>query len=188
MMGTKLTWRQLLFFLVLVGGLTVSAKAMYAADAPSLWLSTASPQLTKTLELPANVLPPTGNIDCQNFTTRYAGTDIMHDACMIDMPLGMISEGEAVFTGSSESVGIVPPSPWIGLYALPGQPFTYTYSSASIHGLYMHFYRNIYSSLPSKPERVGDRLQYRLTKYPDFVLRDPAGKAMPVNPSAMAFS
>ncbi len=174
------------FAIVLLAG--VSAHMLYAAETVSPWLLGDNPTTEKITDMPDNVMPSASNLDCQRITTRLAGTNTMRDQCATYMPLGLASVDGLVFNGSSESIPVVPPPGYINLYPVPGQSLMYTYTNASVIGMYMHFYRNIYYSMPSRPSLVNGRLQYTLTKNPDFTLRDPAGKSMAVNIDTLTFS
>ncbi len=180
--------RSILIFIAAVLTVALFARVLFAADSTSPWNSSGDPSLTALSSLPDNILPATSNTDCQNMTTRYAGTNTMQEVCAIEMPLGLIADQGIVFAGTSEAIAVVPPPHFFSLGAISGQPMVYTYSSSPVYGLYMHFYRNIYSALSSKPEMVNGRLQYTLTKNPDFGLSDSAGKLRPMNPKALAFS
>lgn len=172
---------------VLAGVVAVGGSTL-AIGNPSSWVSTAEPALQPIVELPANVLPPSGNLDCDKITSRMAGTSNMVQDCVVSTALGLAGSAGVTFTGASESIPIVPPSGFMGLHPVRNQGMFYTYNSAPIIGLYMHFYTSLRDKMRPAPQLVNGRLQYTLTAGPDRTLRDASGASVPINPNTLAFS
>jgi len=166
-----------------VGLLAVFAGYVAAADAPSPWVALGTPTIQKTIDLPANSLPSQSNFDCIKITTSNSVTD-----CVVTTPLGMAGVEGYIFAGSTNSIPVVPGSPFNGLQPIPNQMATITYSSAPVVGSYIHFYKTIRDKLSAQPVFLNGRLQYTIVKNPEVSIRDSAGKLLPANPSAMAFS
>jgi lysophospholipase L1-like esterase len=167
---------------------SIVAGVVFAVDSPSAWMSSASPTLQKVVDLPDNVPPAQTNIDCDKITTRLADSSTMQEDCVMQTPLGLAGDKGVIFTGASEAVPIVAPPPFIGLHPIPNQQMLYTYSSSSVFGMYMQFYKTIRDKLKPSPDFINGSYQYPLTKGPDFVLKNLAGNSQPMNPESLAFS
>lgn len=170
---------------VFLAGLLSVARAL-DADAP--WMRTSSPTVQKVVDMPAGQWPYASNIDCYDTSVHYLNTTGAQNDCLLQNAYGLASASGTVFTGSSDSVPLTPPSPFWGLAPVPGQGMYYAFSSNSYVGSNLFFYRSIRDKLPSIPELVNGRWQYTLKSNPDVSIKNPEGKLMPVNNSAMAFS
>lgn len=182
--------RRIVILLILIAiPLTVLAVQVLSASAEvSSWMSSQDPILDKTNDLPANQMPPLMNNDCLDVTVRRVGSSTMQNSCMVQTALGQVGSDGVIFNGSSEMIPIVPPSLFNGLTPIPNQSMLITTNSAQTIGSYIHFYTSIRDKMKPLPDPVNGRLQYTLTKNPDRTLRDSAGKALPANVYALAFS
>lgn len=159
-----------------------------AIDPPAPWLLSASPTLEKVIDLPDNIPPSSSNWDCDKITVRYAGATGAHDDCVVQTPNGLASGNGIIFNGSTEQMPVIPPDGYFGLQPIPGQGFYYTFSSAPVIGLYMHFFTSIWDKVDPLPRIVDGRWQYKMVKGPDFSLKDSSGKPLALNVSSIAFS
>lgn len=166
----------------------ISVGLVMAIETPSSWVNTTDPTVQKIINLPDNTLPVGGNLDCENITSRIAGTSTMVPDCVVPTAFGLAGNEGVTFIGASDSIRVVPPWPYNGLRPIANQGMFYTYTSAQVIGLYMHFYNSIRDKMPPVPETVNGRLQYTLTKVPDRVLTDAAGRRLPINTNTLAFS
>lgn len=171
-----------------IAGMALFTGITFAQFTPSSWVSTAAPSFTLTNQLPDSVSPPSSNFDCDKITTRFTGSTSMSEECVVQTPLGLSGSGGIIFTGSSEAIAIVPPSPYNGLRPIPNQEMFYTLTSAPVTGLNLHIYTSIRDKMKPTADYVNGRWQYTLTKGPDFMLKSASNKPMAINLAAMAFS
>ena len=168
--------------------IAVSIGVARAVESPLAWQSSGNPTLQKTLDLSPNTYPSESNFDCDEVTIRTSGAAIAQPDCMVNVPFGQVGSNGVVFSGSSESVPVVPERPYFGLQPIPGQNMVATYTSSSVVGVYVHFYNSIRDKLEHTQLVINGAWQYTIRGKPDFSLKDSSGKLLVVNPSAMAFS
>jgi len=116
------------------------------------------------------------------------GSTTSQDDCMVTVPFGEVGTNGIVFSGTTQSIPVVPSWPFYSLRPIPNQSMLITYSSAPIVGAYMHFYISIRDKMPSIPQYINGRWQYTITGSPDFSLKDNQGNLLVTNPSVMGFS